>query len=59
MGQVYVDRGIPGSMTLNAADHVPCARMDPHPDADGYRLYAEQIGAWILEHQDELTRSGP
>ncbi len=57
MGQLYIDRDIPGSMTLNAADHVPCAQLDPHPNAAGYRLYAEQIGAWILDHQDELTRS--
>lgn len=59
MGQLYIDRGIPGSMTLNAADHVPCAQLDPHPDADGYGLYAEQISAWIAEHQEDLTRSGP
>ncbi|MFH1468037.1 MAG: SGNH/GDSL hydrolase family protein [Pseudomonadota bacterium] len=56
MGLYYAVHGIPASWTLGADDDVPCSRLDPHPDARGYHLYAEQIGAWIAEHERELRR---
>jgi hypothetical protein len=56
MGQYYVVHEVSATWTLGAAEDVPCAQIDPHPDARGYHLYAEQIGAWIAAHDGELRR---
>ncbi len=58
MGQLYVDRNIPATMTLRGHDQVPCSQLDPHPDASGYQLYARELGAWIAEHREELASEG-
>ena len=56
MEQYYAVHDIPASWTLGAAEDVPCARIDPHPDARGYQLHAQEIGAWIAAHEGELGR---
>jgi lysophospholipase L1-like esterase len=58
MGQLYLERDVPVSTTLRALDGASCAKSDPHPNEEGYGIYAREIASWIVANQERLTRSG-